>query len=88
MMKYKLVLVVACIPLTACISQDDMARHVRTHAAFDFQCPKDQIEVSHLGGSSYGARGCGQQAGYVVKSCWDADSCTVVQDSESRPVAK
>ncbi len=33
-------------------------------AAFDMQCPKDQIEVSELAVRSMGVRGCGKQARY------------------------
>jgi hypothetical protein len=33
---------------------------VKTRAAFDFNCPEDQINVSPLGGYAYGAKGCGK----------------------------
>jgi hypothetical protein len=42
--------------------------HLSTRAAFDLQCPEDQVEIEHMSvfGSSYGARGCGRQASYNI----------------------
>jgi hypothetical protein len=33
---------------------------MKKRAAFDFNCPEDQITVSALGGYAYGAKGCGR----------------------------
>jgi hypothetical protein len=42
---------------------------VRQRASFDLQCPEPQIEVQTISsyGATYGARGCGRQATYVVR---------------------
>ena len=34
-------------------------------AAFDLNCPADQLQVQDLGGSQIGVEGCGQRAVYV-----------------------
>ncbi len=33
-------------------------------AAFDLDCPKDQLEITELGHLEFGAKGCGQSASY------------------------
>ena len=38
---------------------------VATRAMHEFSCPKDQVVVDELGGSSYRARGCGQTATFT-----------------------
>ena len=50
------------------------ARDTRTRAAFDLECPADKLELVPLGTApvedwlvvSYGVRGCGRQATYVL----------------------
>ncbi len=41
-----------------------MERTARTRAANDLRCDKDQIEVRNIGGTSYRATGCNQEATY------------------------
>jgi hypothetical protein len=38
---------------------------VATRAMHEFSCPKDQVVVEELGGSSYRAHGCGQEATFT-----------------------
>jgi hypothetical protein len=38
---------------------------VATRAMHEFSCPKDQVVVEELGGSSYRAHGCGQTATFT-----------------------
>jgi hypothetical protein len=38
---------------------------VATRATHEFSCPKDQVVVEELGGSSYRAHGCGQVATFT-----------------------
>jgi hypothetical protein len=38
---------------------------VTTRAATEFSCPKEQVVVEPLGGTSYRARGCGQTATFT-----------------------
>jgi hypothetical protein len=68
-----------------------MIEKVRTKAAFDFQCPQEQLNVSKVDSGSYGAVGCGKRASYVGKDgliCWPGNSesnlreyCQVVPDT-------
>lgn len=60
--------------LTGCVSGIGMERFdalmmekVRTKAAFDFQCSKDQLVVSKIDNGAYGAVGCGKRGTYVGK---------------------
>jgi hypothetical protein len=39
---------------------------IKARAAFDLQCGQEQIQVSQIGASSFGARGCGRQGTYVI----------------------
>lgn len=68
--------------LAACFTtrggQNLNARGVLTRAAFDFDCPQDQVEVQDLDGRglTFRAEGCGKRATYVWKGS------TVILDSE------
>jgi hypothetical protein len=50
-------------PLIGCGSSQQSV--VTARAVTEFSCPKDQVVVEALGGSSYRARGCGQTATYT-----------------------
>jgi hypothetical protein len=39
---------------------------VKARAAFDLQCPAEQITVTSIAVNSFGARGCGRQGTYVT----------------------
>lgn len=47
--------------MTGCVT---MAGIAKTRAANDLRCSEDQIVVANIGGSSYRATGCGQEATY------------------------
>lgn len=51
--------------LVACVG----ARNLRKQAAFDLQCPEDNLQITELGKTTRGVQGCGRQASYV---CTDA----------------
>jgi hypothetical protein len=68
--------------LCACVPTEDQ---LRTRAAFDMQCPGDQLQVVALDAQIRGVSGCGQrrtyvtvcngQPGYLGTTCnWVADS--------------
>jgi hypothetical protein len=41
--------------------------NLKKRAAFDMQCPQDQLVVTELGNTTYGVEGCGQRGTYVCK---------------------
>ncbi len=41
-------------------------KDVRARAASDLACPADALEVNHLGGGVYEARGCEKRARYLA----------------------
>jgi hypothetical protein len=47
--------------LSGCVTMQGTAK---TRAANDLKCPEEQIAVVNIGGSSYRATGCGQEATY------------------------
>ena len=48
----------------------------RTRASNDLNCPEEQITVANIGGSSFRASGCGQQATYnCVQSSQNTLAC-------------
>lgn len=40
---------------------------VQRRAAFDMDCPAEALELEELSQCSYGVRGCGKKAAYIVK---------------------
>lgn len=65
-MKLELALVILLGPaLSACAGG---ARSVvRKRASFDMDCPVDALQLEELSQCSYGVRGCGKKAAYIVK---------------------
>jgi hypothetical protein len=61
--KKTLLAAVAAPLLAACGASQQSV--VATRAMHEFSCPKDQVVVEELGGSSYRARGCGQTATFT-----------------------
>ena len=55
---------------------------VKDRAAFDLDCPKDKIEVTNIGGTSYGASGCGKKATYTCNGTWGTFGVTCLKDSQ------
>jgi len=53
---------------------------VKQRASFDLTCPPDQVQVSEIGGTSYGAVGCGARASYTCSggfqtNTWEGAKC-------------
>lgn len=68
------------LALGACVTMPGVAR---TRASNDLRCPEDQIVVQNIGGSSYRATGCGQEATYnCVQSSENTLACV---REEQRP---
>jgi hypothetical protein len=59
---------------------------LHSRAAFDLNCPLDQIQVVVIDNRTRGVRGCGRQVTYV-ESCTDparaANTCTWVMNTDS-----
>jgi hypothetical protein len=55
------------LPLFAigCFSSGTNAGPVTARAAYDMQCPEKELQITELGGKTYGVRGCGKQATYT-----------------------
>ncbi|MCL2822842.1 MAG: hypothetical protein FWD57_02520 [Polyangiaceae bacterium] len=66
-MKYfvHLLLTVSAIQLLGCTMRDTYADVVLQRAVFDFWCDYDKIDVQHIDGNMFWARGCGQRAIYI-----------------------
>jgi len=64
----------AAFPLLAigCVT---MAGTAQTRAANDMKCPEEQIVVANIGGTSFRATGCGQEATY---NCGQSTANTLV----------
>lgn len=56
--------------LTGCFSAQGT---VEARAAYDFNCPEDDVTVTNVSGTTYAASGCGRKALYV---CNQDDSMT------------
>lgn len=50
---------------TGCITTAFQGDLVSARAKFDLECPR--VAVVHLGNDTFGARGCGKRATYVVQ---------------------
>lgn len=57
---------VAFLAMSACASwMQGTPEPTHQRAVHDLSCPKDQIAVKHLSGTTYVAEGCGQVATYM-----------------------
>lgn len=66
--------------LGACVTMQGVAQ---TRAANDLRCPEDKIVVENIGGSSFRATGCGQEATYnCIQSSQNSLACV---REEQRP---
>lgn len=89
-MKILLAMILGAFALASgCVTVPTDARAVpavHKQAAFDFDCPQDQLQIMELGHHKYGAKGCGKKATYTVSSCspsWDECTVTKVQPIET-----
>lgn len=71
-----------CNGLAGCTVTDAqiVSEVVATQAAFDLQCTKSEIAIAVLGRDTFGARGCGRQASYLLAGCREG-ACKVVQNT-------
>ena len=85
---------IAAFVLSACSHAPFMAtEHVRENlvrdkASFDLNCERQEIAVTRINDSSYGAKGCNKQASYVLLNCQSdlvsgnfASECQIVLES-------
>ena len=64
----KKLIFVYVLVLSACASRGD---YVRQRAPFDLNCNPDKVAIADLGGTTYGATGCGRKVTYNVKGYCD-----------------
>ena len=65
-------LIAGCLFLAAaCSTTSGRLEMLKTRAAFDLNCPKEQLQTTDLGGAkTYGVVGCGKRATYVGNHCY------------------
>ena len=69
---------------SACVTMESTAR---TRAANDLSCPEDSVAVRNIGGTSFRATGCGQEATYnCVQSSQNTLAC-VREEQRPAPTA-
>jgi hypothetical protein len=71
---------VLCHVLATAVRYDEiMTEKVGKQAAFDLQCPREQVSITKIDQASFGASGCGKRASYV-----GADRrCDPIQDEST-----
>jgi hypothetical protein len=61
---------------------------VERRAPFDFQCPRESLRISHMGGDLWAVEGCGMRAVYNTNGlCSDLDNCDPAIESRPTPAA-
>ena len=86
-LRRRILLMVLAVATTSCVSAADVIRRdhesIKNQAAFNWECPKDDITLVNLDTSNslknstrYGVSGCGHRATYVYASGvgWVANS--------------
>jgi len=63
--------VLIALGLAACGGTNSL----KTRAAFDLDCPAEQLQIIDLGRSGRGVTGCGRKASYVCKGDAVASAC-------------
>ncbi len=59
----------------------DAGSLVRRQAAFDLQCDRGAVSIEHLSADTFGVRGCGKQASYLLVC---RGECRLVQNTQSQ----
>ncbi len=86
MLRKPLTLIVGPIVLAAigaCTTTANVSGQLRPRAAFDLECPPEQLRISVLAGSggsglsSYGVEGCGRRARYETMCSGAGSHCIV-----------
>lgn len=65
-----------------CTTSASVMEQIRPRAAFDLNCPADQIQVVEIAGGgagagTYGAIGCGQRIRYETLCSFDGAQCSI-----------
>jgi len=51
-------------------------------ATFDLDCPEDQLQIQELTTDTWGVKGCGRRATYIIEGdCWIENSCRAIMNS-------
>lgn len=77
------VVLLSLVFFEGCASVSIMDKKIRTRSSFDFNCAEQSIEVTHIDGRVFGARGCDHQATYIaVGGCHHRFApCTIILNS-------
>jgi hypothetical protein len=75
--------------LFACSTHAARIDVLKNRAAFDFNCPREQLVVTDLGGNNMmGVEGCGRRATYVANAACGggnpADVCTWIMNTDEK----
>jgi len=63
----------------ACASEGRQRDIVSARAAFDLDCPKPRLQLTQVTGITYGVRGCGKRATYLLTSeCAPGKQCEAI----------
>jgi hypothetical protein len=65
-------LTVVALGLSACVTppiDSSAVPALHKQAAFDLDCPLDQLQITELSEDKYGVKGCNRRAEYRVESC-------------------
>jgi len=75
----------ACIPVTIGGAELDAVyiQKTRNKAAFDFNCPSDQVQITKVDARTYGATGCGLRATYHPIGAYCAETRVVEERAHS-----
>ncbi len=73
-------LTLTCLLTTACGS---FGQIVKERAAFDLNCPAEQLKVTELPGKAYGAEGCNQRVSYTCTMGGFGENKRCYKDSEN-----
>jgi len=60
-----MILIAISLLAPACFTAGTKAGPVTGRASYDMQCPEKDLQVSDLGGKTFGVRGCGKQETYT-----------------------
>ena len=70
-----------CI-LIGCVSEGRQREIVTGRAAFDMDCPRGKLQLTQLSGTTYGVRGCGKRATYLLNGeCGAGQPCEAFLNS-------
>jgi hypothetical protein len=75
-----------CLPV-GCVSESKQREIVTGRATFDMACSREKLELTQITGTSYGVRGCGKQATYVLTGeCGSGQPCGAILNGQVQEV--